>query len=165
MREQKGITLIALVITIIVLLILAGVTIAMLTGENGLLTRSTETTMENALAEAKDQITLTVQDAVAQFYQDKYANNMPNTGDNSLTTKYGGITPEAAATKAVNESKAGTASSASCTGHTVPSATKGSVTLKDATSGWELEYKSGNNSRTYTVTTEGQNGSVVFALK
>ena len=35
MKSQKGITLIALVITIIVLLILAGVTIAMLTGENG----------------------------------------------------------------------------------------------------------------------------------
>lgn len=33
-RKQKGITLIALVITIIVLLILAGVSIAMLTGEN-----------------------------------------------------------------------------------------------------------------------------------
>ena len=33
--KEKGITLIALVITIIVLLILAGVTIATLTGENG----------------------------------------------------------------------------------------------------------------------------------
>ena len=33
-RKQKGITLIALVVTIIVLLILAGVSIAMLTGEN-----------------------------------------------------------------------------------------------------------------------------------
>ena len=33
-KEKKGITLIALVITIIVLLILAGVSIAMLTGEN-----------------------------------------------------------------------------------------------------------------------------------
>lgn len=33
-RDNKGITLIALVITIIVLLILAGVSIAMLTGEN-----------------------------------------------------------------------------------------------------------------------------------
>ena len=32
--KEKGITLIALVITIIVLLILAGVSIAMLTGEN-----------------------------------------------------------------------------------------------------------------------------------
>ena len=33
-KQSKGITLIALVITIIVLLILAGVSIAMLTGEN-----------------------------------------------------------------------------------------------------------------------------------
>ena len=36
-NSEKGITLIALVITIIVLLILAGVTIVSLTGENGLL--------------------------------------------------------------------------------------------------------------------------------
>ena len=34
-KENKGITLIALVITVIVLLILAGVTIATLTGDNG----------------------------------------------------------------------------------------------------------------------------------
>ena len=33
-KEKKGITLIALVITIIVLLILAGITISMLFGEN-----------------------------------------------------------------------------------------------------------------------------------
>ena len=39
-KEEKGITLIALVITIIVLLILAGVSIAMLTGENGILTKA-----------------------------------------------------------------------------------------------------------------------------
>lgn len=37
LNNRKGITLIALVITIIVLLILAGVTIATLTGENGIL--------------------------------------------------------------------------------------------------------------------------------
>lgn len=37
LKNRKGITLIALVITIIVLLILAGVTIATLTGENGIL--------------------------------------------------------------------------------------------------------------------------------
>ena len=44
MKKNEGLTLIALVITIIVLLILAGVTIAMLTGENGLLSRATSTT-------------------------------------------------------------------------------------------------------------------------
>ena len=41
-RNEGGITLIALVITIVVLLILAGVTIATLTGDNGILTRAQE---------------------------------------------------------------------------------------------------------------------------
>ena len=40
MKNTKGITLIALVITIIVLLILAGISIAMLTGQNGILTQA-----------------------------------------------------------------------------------------------------------------------------
>ncbi len=40
LNEQKGVTLIALVITIIVLLILTGVTIAMLTGENGIISKA-----------------------------------------------------------------------------------------------------------------------------
>ena len=37
---SRGVTLIALVITIIVLLILAGVSIAMLTGDNGIITQA-----------------------------------------------------------------------------------------------------------------------------
>ena len=41
-KKQKGITLIALVITIIVLLILAAVTINALSGDNGILKRATE---------------------------------------------------------------------------------------------------------------------------
>ena len=40
LNEQKGVTLIALVITIIVLLILTGVTIAMLTGDNGIISKA-----------------------------------------------------------------------------------------------------------------------------
>ena len=36
-ESQKGITLIALIVTIIILLILAGISISMLTGENGLI--------------------------------------------------------------------------------------------------------------------------------
>ena len=40
MKKNQGITLIALVITIIVLLILAAVSIATLTGENGILTQA-----------------------------------------------------------------------------------------------------------------------------
>ncbi len=54
-KSQKGITLIALVITIIVLLILAGVSIAMLTGPNGLLTRANDSKIEQLKAEAVER--------------------------------------------------------------------------------------------------------------
>ena len=40
MKADKGITLVALIITIIVLLILAGVSIAMVLGDNGLINKS-----------------------------------------------------------------------------------------------------------------------------
>ncbi len=46
-KKNNGITLIALVITIIVLLILAGVSISMFTGQNGILTRGTEREKRN----------------------------------------------------------------------------------------------------------------------
>ena len=62
MKKQKnnGITLIALVITIIVLLILAGVTIATLTGENGILTKATEASKKTGQASAEEQVQLEV---------------------------------------------------------------------------------------------------------
>lgn len=47
MKNKKGITLIALVITIVVLLILAGISISMLGGENGIITRAIESKEEN----------------------------------------------------------------------------------------------------------------------
>lgn len=56
-QKSNGITLIALVITIIVLLILAGVTIATLTGENGILTKATDAKVETrgaSVEEARD---------------------------------------------------------------------------------------------------------------
>ena len=55
LRKIKGITLIALVITIIVLLILAGVSIAMLTGQNGILTQAQNASTQTEIAEAKEK--------------------------------------------------------------------------------------------------------------
>ena len=46
-KKNKGITLIALVITIIILLILAGISISMLTGQNGILNRTQEAKVKN----------------------------------------------------------------------------------------------------------------------
>ena len=57
-ENQKGITLIALVITIIVLLILASVSIAMLTGDNGILTRAGDAKIETAIGAVKEQVAL-----------------------------------------------------------------------------------------------------------
>ena len=66
-RKNKGITLIALVITIIVLLILAGVSIAMLTGQNGILTQAQKAKSETENA-AKNEA------AILDEYN-KYLNN------------------------------------------------------------------------------------------
>ena len=66
MRNQKGITLIALVITIIVLLILAGVSIAMLTGQNGILTRATDARSDTSNAELVERINMALNAAYAQ---------------------------------------------------------------------------------------------------
>ena len=54
-RRNKGITLIALVITIIILLILAGISIATLTGDNGIIT-SVKTAKINTAKAEKDEI-------------------------------------------------------------------------------------------------------------
>ncbi len=56
MKKNKGITLIALVITIIVLLILAGVSIATLLGENGILAQATKAERAQKLAEITESI-------------------------------------------------------------------------------------------------------------
>ena len=58
MTNNKGITLIALVITIIVLLILAGVSIAMLTGDNGILTQANKAKADTARAEVVEKVNM-----------------------------------------------------------------------------------------------------------
>ena len=57
-KQNKGITLIALVITIIVLLILAGVTIASITGENGILKQAQNAKIKTKISSVEEQINL-----------------------------------------------------------------------------------------------------------
>lgn len=83
MKEQKGITLIALVITIIVLLILAGVSIAMLTGENGILNQAVKAGDNTKVAEAKEVAGLDVNDKIAEYYEKKYASSTTVTEANA----------------------------------------------------------------------------------
>ena len=60
LKERKGITQIALVITIIVLLILAGVSIAMLTGQNGILTQAQGAKNKTEYKNAEEKVKLAV---------------------------------------------------------------------------------------------------------
>lgn len=87
-NNQKGITLIALVVTIIVLLILAGVSIAMLTGQNGILNRASESSVVNAIGEGKDMVALTVAECTSDFYDWKY-NGATNADINTAKTDAG----------------------------------------------------------------------------
>ena len=58
LRNKKGITLIALVVTIVVLLILAGVTISLLLDENGIIAKSKDARNTNRAGAIKEEITL-----------------------------------------------------------------------------------------------------------
>ena len=66
MRIQKGITLIPLVITIILLLILAGVSIRTLGGENGLIERTKIAKEENKKSEYKDYLSIAKTEAIEE---------------------------------------------------------------------------------------------------
>jgi len=54
--KERGVTLIALVITIIVLLILAGISIAMLTGDNGIIKKAQEAKEATELSGIKEEV-------------------------------------------------------------------------------------------------------------
>ena len=61
-RNERGVTLIALVVTIIVLLILAGVSIAMLTGNNGILSQAQNAKKETEESEKEEKLDLLKQE-------------------------------------------------------------------------------------------------------
>ena len=73
LRRNKGITLIALVVTIIVLLILAGISIAMLTGQNGILNRASEAKEKTRVAQEDENEKLQGYEKIIN----QYAENLP----------------------------------------------------------------------------------------
>lgn len=105
MRKQEGgITLIALVVTIVVLLILAAVSISMLGGENGIITQAIEAREENKKEEAKEEVYLywneaqinyedTIEqkvDLLKKRMQEKDANATANIEDGEIIVNYKG---------------------------------------------------------------------------
>ena len=94
-KRNKGITLIALVITIIVLLILAGVTIATLTGDNGILTKANKAKETTEIEEEKEIIKVSIMQIKAgnengELKEEELNNalNQNSSLDNKATLKY-----------------------------------------------------------------------------
>ena len=79
-KNKKGITLIALVITIIVLLILAGVTIATITSNESAPNKAVEARQKNEEGAAKDAATLLVAGKIQSYYEAKYVDRTSNAG-------------------------------------------------------------------------------------
>ena len=79
LKSSNGITLIALVITIIVLLILAGISISMLSGDNSILQKATDAKQTSERAEAKEQ----AQIDIMAWITDKTANHQDSSLDDN----------------------------------------------------------------------------------
>ena len=132
LKNEKGITLIALVITIIVLLILAGVTIATLTGENGILTKATEANLQTQIGEEKEAINLAMQALLI----DKVDN--PNNYQEGIINN----------TQLKNEMD-----------KSMPKPKE--ITINEITKELTVKFDDSRNNRTYTVGQAGEIGEIV----
>ena len=72
MKKNKGITLVALVITIIVLLILAGVSISLVVGDNGVLTQAQNAKSETKKADADNAMNLSLSSLSTNFMANEW---------------------------------------------------------------------------------------------
>ena len=66
MKKEKGITLIALVVTIVILLILAGISISMLTGENGVITQARKSKEATEQAKVEEHVSIALASVIAK---------------------------------------------------------------------------------------------------
>ena len=73
-NREKGITLISLVVTIIVLIILAGVSISMLVGENGIITQAQRAEKDYSKSEVKEKVELALNEYVIEKSTEKDCN-------------------------------------------------------------------------------------------
>ena len=87
MKKERGITLIALVITIIVLLILAGVSISLTLGNNGVLNQATNAVETNRKASAKEEVEIAWAGAESDYWSEWTNNSAFTKNANFYDTK------------------------------------------------------------------------------
>ena len=143
-KNVHGITLIALVITIIVLLILAGVSIAMLTGQNGILTQAQNAKDKTEYKNAEEKVRLAVMGAMSDdgtLTVEKLRTDMANYG--------GTIEGETFPVTATVDGKSFTVNANGSVGEIVPAPEGLEVGTEvtytpSGTYKWEAEYCSSN---------------------
>ena len=171
--SNKGITLIALIITIIVLLILAGITISALTGSDSAPAKANEAKQKNDIGSAKDQLALLVQNEQTEAYDDIYVKGNNAVSLTSSTTtigqrvitaavqQYGTAKQIGDATMQVTQSSAG--QNAKVTITTRDYKQEGTIAYDGGTLTWKaLEDNNGNPpaGNTSTVSSLAQAGTI-----
>ncbi len=92
MKEEKGITLIALVVTIVVLLILAGTSIAMLAGDNGIIEQAKNAKTETTHKGVYEAIELKAAEYTTEKQTGKYTKTLIDyLTDKEIISTKGGI--------------------------------------------------------------------------
>lgn len=70
-KNGRGITLIALIVTIIILLVLAGISIRLITGQDGILARATNSRNKHLLESKKEEVELAIEAKLIENLYDK----------------------------------------------------------------------------------------------
>ena len=92
-KKQRGITLIALVVTIIVLIILAGVSINMLVGDNGIITKAQEAKKDTEQAQQDElqglsSLETAIEEALGNVYNEEKGVNAPKLAEGMTPIKF-----------------------------------------------------------------------------
>ena len=92
-KSTKGITLVALVVTIVILLILAGVSIVALSGQNGILSKAKEAVDKTKEAQANEQAILgslsgEIDESLNSQYNSSKGINAPKLSEGMIPVKY-----------------------------------------------------------------------------
>lgn len=85
-RKQNGVTMVALIVTVVVLIILAGITIASIVGEEGVITKTKQAKKDTVIAKEKEQIdmalsALTINNDDKMITAGELQNEIQKTGD------------------------------------------------------------------------------------
>ena len=136
LKEQKGITLVALIITIIVMLILAGVSISLVVGENGVLTQAQDVEPAQVKASLKEAVALANADIMSTYYGDTTVGKTK-----SIKILGTDVTTEDSILKKINDNYS--------------YSSKNTITLKEGAATIPTSTASGSNTSTFTLVIAG----------